>query len=436
MSWKIKLVAATIAISCSYKVSYAETVVDEVKKKEPWNLFSWFSFQSKDENEAVKATRLLFWGSLNDPSSTTKHLDEEVASTHISKTSVSRKSTLPRIAQVKCPDIQSVLYWKSSLAFLSKKGDVSLFHVDDAFGDSEPHQLESGNVAFRGIALSPIGQKLLAWSQQGELFEAEFSESAVLNKVSRNWIGEHKVDHIHCGKSHCLALTKQGVVLSWGLSDSFGQLGRGQVTSEDNCETPGVVVVPKDIRVQKVCCGDAHSAFLMEDGSVWTCGSNQWLQLGNKEEPWKDGNDYRPTPQRVQGIGQRVATDIACGAHHTLILIKDGTVYSCGFGRWGQLGHHNYAQLSYLSRISWLDGLRNGRIRDIAAGSNHSCLVTTDGKLYSLGANFAGQLGIGTLQPSAIPRLVKGLDHFHVEKVFCSGDWTAVVGFFEDSTNL
>ncbi|GJQ11117.1 hypothetical protein GpartN1_g2908.t1 [Galdieria partita] len=434
MSCKSKLLVSTIIMACSYKVSYAKSDVDEVKKNDWWKMFSWFSVKSKEEEK--KETLMLFWGGRCDPLSTAEHVNEEEAFTNIIKTSVDRKFSLPRIAKVKCQGIQSVLHWKSSFALLSRKGEVCLFRVDDPFGSDQLYKLNAGNVAFTGIALSPMEQKLLAWNRRGDLYEAEFTESPVFTRTPQQWIGEHKMEQIHCGKNHCLALTKERRVLSWGLSDVFGQLGRGQLTPQDKCETPGSVVLPKDIRVQKVSCGDAHSAFLMEDGSVWTCGSNQWLQLGNKQEPWKDGNDRNPTPQRVEGIGQRVATDIACGANHTLILIKDGTVYSCGFGQWGQLGHHNYAQLSYLSRISWLDSLRNGRIRDIAAGSHHSCLVTMDGKLYSLGANYAGQLGIGSLQPSAVPRLVKGLDHFHVEKVFCFSDWTAVVGFYEDKTNL
>lgn len=67
-------------------------------------------------------------------------------------------------------------------------------------------------------------------------------------------------------------------MLCWGNAKD-GQLGIGveknPVFEPRNCH------VFSGRGMKEVACGSQHSVFLMYDGSVYTCGSNSWGQLGH-----------------------------------------------------------------------------------------------------------------------------------------------------------
>lgn len=67
-------------------------------------------------------------------------------------------------------------------------------------------------------------------------------------------------------------------MLCWGNAKD-GQLGIGveknPVFEPRNCH------VFSGRGLKEVACGGQHSVFLMYDGSVYTCGSNSWGQLGH-----------------------------------------------------------------------------------------------------------------------------------------------------------
>ncbi|KAL0178705.1 hypothetical protein M9458_027599, partial [Cirrhinus mrigala] len=69
------------------------------------------------------------------------------------------------------------------------------------------------------------------------------------------------------------------VMLCWGNA-SYGQLGLGGIDEE-------IVLEPRKCeffegkRVRGVGCGRRHTVFLLEDGTVYTCGCNDLAQLGH-----------------------------------------------------------------------------------------------------------------------------------------------------------
>lgn len=76
-------------------------------------------------------------------------------------------------------------------------------------------------------------------------------------------------------------------MLCWGNA-SFGQLGLGGIDEE-------IVSEPRScdfFRGREVCdvgCGHKHSAFLLDDGTVYTCGCNDLGQLGHDKSRKKPG---------------------------------------------------------------------------------------------------------------------------------------------------
>lgn len=76
-------------------------------------------------------------------------------------------------------------------------------------------------------------------------------------------------------------------MLCWGNA-SYGQLGLGGIDEE-------IVVEPRKCeffhgkQVRDVGCGRKNTAFLLEDGTVYTCGCNDLGQLGHEKSRKKPG---------------------------------------------------------------------------------------------------------------------------------------------------
>lgn len=66
---------------------------------------------------------------------------------------------------------------------------------------------------------------------------------------------------------------------------------------------------------------------------AWGNTTNGELGLGGIED------EQILTPRQLEWFGADDVTEIACGDNHTLLLTKDGKVYSCGNNDYGQLGH-------------------------------------------------------------------------------------------------
>jgi alpha-tubulin suppressor-like RCC1 family protein len=97
---------------------------------------------------------------------------------------------------------------------------------------------------------------------------------------------------------------------------------------------------------------------------------------------------------------------ISASGHHTLVLTKEGQVYSVGNNESGQLG---LGHCNYIDKFTLISGLKN--IVQISAGDNHSLLLTQNGEIYSCGSNFGGQLGLGDSKNQTKPTLVPNINN-------------------------
>lgn len=130
---------------------------------------------------------------------------------------------------------------------------------------------------------------------------------------------------VSCGSQHTLALLNNGRCFAWG-SGCHGQLGIGVV------DTPVVkpTLVPKlsVIKCRQVAGGGLHSAALTHDGSVYTFGWGRVGQLGQKSTSLHEEPTLVDVPAAV--------VKVACGWNHTLALTAAGECLAWGAGTHGQ----------------------------------------------------------------------------------------------------
>ncbi|XP_032226752.1 secretion-regulating guanine nucleotide exchange factor isoform X2 [Nematostella vectensis] len=152
-----------------------------------------------------------------------------------------------------------------------------------------------------------------------------------INRIELHRVLIPPVKHVSCGWNHTLAITDTGHLLVFG-SNAFGQLGIGRIGWQ--CTTPTSCEVSPGSCVTDVAAGLRHSVAVLADGSVWSWGDNKKGQLGCSRERSKK---CIPFPVQVSFEGCR-GKSIAVGLHHTVLLTDAGAVYCWGSNQHGQCG--------------------------------------------------------------------------------------------------
>ncbi|KAM7304497.1 putative E3 ubiquitin-protein ligase HERC3 [Ixodes scapularis] len=143
---------------------------------------------------------------------------------------------------------------------------------------------------------------------------------------------------------------------------------------------------------------------------AWGHGPNGELGLAASKD---DAEAAVLRPQRVRRFGTRVVRDVVCGRHHTLVLLANGCVYSCGSNDFGQLG-----QDKSMRKLEQVTALSAHEIRMVACGHDHSLALSEAGQVFSWGSNQHGQLGTGPDEESRLrPRVIKKLATMHVVQI-------------------
>lgn len=184
-----------------------------------------------------------------------------------------------------------------------------------------------------------------------------------------------------------------------------GQLADAAPPSQAVVAAP--VPLPLPLRVRKVALGWAHTAVLLDDGALLTCGSNADGQLGRQAT--RDGDCRRL--ERVPLLPPAVV-DVACGGAHTVALARGdgGGVWAWGRNRGGLLAVGNPAPVQPLpARVVGIDAVAGSAasVRAVAAGWAFSAAVVgstpsggdsdssggSDDVLVTWGENRFGQCG-------------------------------------------
>uniref|UniRef100_A0A8C1RKV9 HECT and RLD domain containing E3 ubiquitin protein ligase 4 n=1 Tax=Cyprinus carpio TaxID=7962 RepID=A0A8C1RKV9_CYPCA len=199
-------------------------------------------------------------------------------------------------------------------------------------------------------------------------------------------------------------------MLCWGNA-SYGQLGLGGIDEEIVLE-PRKCEFLEGKRVRDVGCGRRHSVFLLEDGTVYTCGCNDLGQLGHDKA--------RKKPEQVMSLDAQNIVAVSCGEAHTLALNDKGQVFAWGLGSDGQLGLSNIEDRIRIPRT--VKSLSEVHIAQVACGNCHSLALARGGQIFSWGQNKYGQLGLG-MQGAGVssPQVVQSLQGVPFAQISAGG---------------
>ncbi|XP_025053063.1 probable E3 ubiquitin-protein ligase HERC3 isoform X4 [Alligator sinensis] len=205
-------------------------------------------------------------------------------------------------------------------------------------------------------------------------------------------------------------LLKEEKMLCWGYW-SFGQPGIGS-NLQVIIPEPQVYGFIHDRNVKEVACGGNHSVFLLEDGEVYTCGMNTKGQLGHERE----GNK----PEQIGALADQHIVHIACGESHSVALSDQGQLFAWGAGSDGQLGLTTIEDSVAVPRL--IKKLNQQTILQVSCGSWHCLALSADGQFFTWGQNNYGQLGLGKeCLSQATPQRVRFLDGIPLAQVAAGG---------------
>ncbi|RWS24487.1 E3 ubiquitin-protein ligase HERC4-like protein, partial [Leptotrombidium deliense] len=202
---------------------------------------------------------------------------------------------------------------------------------------------------------------------------------------------------VACGGTHSIALTKKGLLYSWG-SNGFGQLGTGD---KGRClYDPVVITKLSSIAVRCISAGGSHSMAVSYGNNIYVWGKNEFGQLGLGDTA------NRLSPCFQSALSNQEICYVSCGDDHSAAITRDGGLFTWGAGMYGQLGHGKFSNELLPRRVCELMGLQ---VSQVSCGRCHTLVVIgSKGRIYSFGLNGCGQLGIGTQTSESSPVKISG----------------------------
>jgi alpha-tubulin suppressor-like RCC1 family protein len=166
-----------------------------------------------------------------------------------------------------------------------------------------------------------------------------------------------------------------------------GRLGVGDMNSPVNW-AKAVQGIPVGVTVDGLSAGGTHSLILAGE-KVYVAGSDRYGQLGQGAVNGANKASFTPVVMTSD-----IPAAVAAGGNHSLIVTTSGKVFACGDNTYGQLAQPATTASSGTFVEVNFPGLST-KIVSVAAGADHNLAVDENGGVWVWGRNNYGQLGKG-----------------------------------------
>jgi len=254
---------------------------------------------------------------------------------------------------------------------------------------------------------------------EGQLGHGDLGERLRPERIGRELFGGQPVVMVACGMGHTMMLTV-GDVWTCGNGE-YGKLGHGDVTVPTGGWRSTLKGTRRSSWWQLVNCIAWHSVVVGSEGGVWTWGHG--VCLGHKDIQHR----HVPTLLPVAAfVGGKVVMVAAGG--HTVAVTSKGVLWAWGDNANGQLGIGGLKQVQIEPALVEAKDVVGGSLVCMAAcGEDHTLIVTEEGTLWTCGKGENGALGHNDINDWQVPTLVEA-HHFGNVKVV-----SAAAGYFHSA---
>ena len=133
-----------------------------------------------------------------------------------------------------------------------------------------------------------------------------------------------------------------------------------------------------------IAAGQGHSLAIDHLQKLYSFGSNSDGQLGHHDIL------YRNTPERVYVLNHVSIVSVAAGYSHSCVIDSQGFVYTFGSGELGKLGHGDLLKRTIPTKIKTLENCVHA-----ACADNHTLVLSENGIVFGFGLNRSGEIGQG-----------------------------------------
>ncbi|KAJ5067544.1 regulator of chromosome condensation [Anaeramoeba ignava] len=235
------------------------------------------------------------------------------------------------------------------------------------------------------------------------------SSKIKFNKISFDKVTKRKIVNVCAGNQMWIAIDENGDTFSWG-ENNFGQLGHSDQKERTNPEK-----IQKISEAKLASIGGNHIMVVTKTNKVYSCGKNKYGQLGLGDFENRNTPELPELPYDIGSIKQ-----VECGNDISILLGEDGRVFLCGKA----IHSHYKIKQDQNKFIQCIISQENDiLISQVFAGgfdSDYCFFLDNRGKVYSLGSNLYGQLGIGVDDKEiSIPQLVSIPEKYIVKSCAC-----------------